>query len=420
MTYIFLYLITNLFHTYILFKFMLVIFGDPVNSRFKTWISYLIYFIVISSVYLALDIPILVMTFNLIFIFLITLNYDSSLKQRIAGTIFIYTILAVIETLFVLIHGYTGFSIFKKSDFQTISLIAIKVFSYIFVLVLGHYKKTKKQFEVPILYSIEFVFLPLSILYWLISLLSSNLSQIIIVIGVFLLLALSIIIFRIYDELSLLFELKAEKEILSQQSTYLKNQINLMENSNRNIRTIKHDLNNHLSALESLVKQNSKDGMLEYILDLKKATITHGEYAQSGVMIIDSILNYKISDAVYYGIKVDLTLTIPSNLPLKNYDVVIILGNLLDNSIEASQKIDISDRYISIVIKYKQNILFITIKNRFNQALVNANLTTSKSDKDNHGLGLNQIKKIIEEYNGSLETAIQEDIFTANAILYIE
>jgi hypothetical protein len=60
------------------------------------------------------------------------------------------------------------------------------------------------------------------------------------------------------------------------------------------------------------------------------------------------------------------------------------------------------------------------IRNRFSKGSINANFASSKPDKENHGLGINKIKRKVKKYNGDLETIIQKDIFIVRAILYIE
>ena len=421
MGFIVLYLIANLFTTYVLFRFISIVLGDSNKNQITTGISYFLYFLATSYAYLVFDMPAVTILANLIFIFIISLNYESSTSLRIFWTISIYSILAVIETLFLNFSEFTDFSMFEKSEVRdTWANIAASVFSYIFVLVYGYYKKPKARSEMPFIYIILLVLFPLATVYLTICLLASNLPQYVIIVGIMLLLVILVITFRIYDELSLLFEEKTEKEILNQHSINMKKQINLMETSNRNVRAVKHDLDNLLLALESLVRKHKYSEALKYIHDIKKAETIYGEYAKSGVTTIDSILNHKISDAEYNGIRVDLTLNIPSNISLNDYDMVVILGNLLDNAVEANRKIDRSNRYMSIVIEYHKNIFSVTIKNRFEKELINADLATVKPDKEKHGMGIKQVEKIIEKYDGSLATEIQEDIFATNVILYIE
>ncbi len=422
MAYSTLYLITNLFGTYVLYKLVEVFFGRPFTSRVITLASYLMYFSVVSFVYLKYEIPILTLLVNMLLIFSLTLNYKATYKRRIIWSTFIYVFLAVIETFIVIIIEHNAdYTIFEKNGFESLGvLITAKLLSYIVVLIMGYFKKTKEQIEIPSTYGLALVLVPLAILYLILCLLASNLSQLTVIIGILLLLGLSIISFRLYDGLGQMFELNTEKRLLSQQNQYLNNQYQLIEASARETKSLNHDLSNHFTALEILIDANDKAKILSYLERLKNSVIISGEYARSGVMIIDGILNYKLSSAASFGIRTSLNISIPDTLELNSFDMMIILGNLLDNAIEANCKISADERCISISINFAINCIIISIKNKYDEQSLKKNYKTSKADRNSHGFGLQQVQKIIDQYQGELEINTADGFFEVKALLYLE
>ena len=97
----------------------------------------------------------------------------------------------------------------------------------------------------------------------------------------------------------------------------------------------------------------------------------------------------------------------------------MILGNLLDNAIEASSKVE-NNRTIDIRIKYKNDILFIYVNNSFDGSIVyeGEKIKTTKKNKENHGIGLNNIEKILKKYDGTMKVYHTENRFHVDILMY--
>ncbi|MBU5425783.1 ATP-binding protein [Tissierella pigra] len=100
-------------------------------------------------------------------------------------------------------------------------------------------------------------------------------------------------------------------------------------------------------------------------------------------------------------------------------DTVVILGNLLDNAIEASSKVE-NNRIIDIRIKYKNDILFIYVNNSFDGSIVyeGEKMKTTKKDKETHGIELNNIEKILKKYDGTMKVYHTENRFHVDILMY--
>ena len=184
--------------------------------------------------------------------------------------------------------------------------------------------------------------------------------------------------------------------------------------------SLKHDIKNHIGAIGAFIQNNEMPKVLDYINQLEEHITFNNTFIDSGNLVIDSILNYKLDFVKTIGAKIDLDILVPLDLDLKSFDMVVILGNLIDNAIEALNKID-KNKVFSLSIKYDLGILIINCKNTFDGdiSIKNGKLVTSKIDIKNHGLGLKNIESVLGNYNGAMEYSYDENIFMVDILMYM-
>ncbi|WMJ86367.1 sensor histidine kinase [Anaerocolumna sp. MB42-C2] len=209
------------------------------------------------------------------------------------------------------------------------------------------------------------------------------------------------------------------KEKLKQQNHYYEQQFELMKTALLNTKSLRHDMMNHISILYSL--SDNKDKLKEYLSELMDARALNAEYACSGNLIVDSILNFKLQEAERKGIRMDLELNIPEHLDITSFDMTVILGNLLDNAISACDKLDKDERNIGVIIRYDKSRLLIEIKNPYADRIIyqRDQIQTTKEDKENHGIGLFNVRNTVEKYHGLLSFEHTENIFSVMALLFV-
>jgi signal transduction histidine kinase len=184
------------------------------------------------------------------------------------------------------------------------------------------------------------------------------------------------------------------------------------QETNIEIRKIRHDINNHLANIKNLVSTKSNDKINEYIniieedLDMVPITI------RTGNEIADMVLNQKKIEAKSHDIAFKVNAVIPPDTDINPPDLSSLLFNSIDNSIEACFKIkDKSKRKIEIVIYPKKDYLYFEISNSiYKNAKIHRGMT-SKKDKNKHGYGLIILEDIAVKYNGFIDYEVLDGEF---------
>lgn len=417
------YIITSLFGTYIIFKFMQIFFDrDNVNKRIEL-VTYIAYYFIITAAYLLINIPIVMMILNIVAFIGLSFNYQSTFKRRILSSILIYIILMCIEMIVVLLSGYINFPVFAKNYYSSIwGIICIKVVSYILVLLITNYINIKKGISIPTTYWFCICVIPFSSLYCMLVIFQSdNLVVNQELLCITLLLLTNFGAFHLYDVITAASGDKIEKIFLAQQNKYYNKQFEIMRTSLETRKAERHDLKNHLSVIESLVQKDEKEKVIEHIAMMMDVCVKRKEYAFSGNMVIDSILNFKLQEAEQNGITVNSELIIPEYLNVSSFDMTIILGNIIDNAINAAKKLE-ENRKIDLKIKYNKSRLLIKLDNTYDGKVVykNNELVTSHADKDNHGIGLRNVRKAIEKYDGTMEIGHTNEFFSIMILMFVK
>ncbi len=195
-----------------------------------------------------------------------------------------------------------------------------------------------------------------------------------------------------------------------QQATDYYNQLIEQENQTKKFR---HDIKNILIALHSMVKENQNDKALLYIEDLNEVCEQLKPRYNTGNFIADAILSAKDTRAAMQNINISFDGYIPSE-KVKDVDMVIVLSNMLDNAIEACEKITgKKDIEIKSILQKKMWVLY--IKNPSEEVnIINKNhIVTTKQEKMLHGFGLNNIERVAQKYNGNMQLAYKEGYFSS-------
>lgn len=250
-------------------------------------------------------------------------------------------------------------------------------------------------------------------------------NMILCLISAILILGLNLLVFRIYEDLSEKFELQKQQSIFQKEIDLYKNQMEEREETFSNIRKIKHDINNYFICLDNYLKKGDVEKARKYInyMLMGKDNVQPLEYnISTGNSVVDILLHYKVNMMRKYHIKLETHIEIPNELNIDDIDICVIVGNCIDNAIEALKELE--ENYLKIIhidIIYRKSVLIIKIVNPFTgerKKDYKGNYISTKSDYENHGIGLYSVKKIIEKYNGLLTFQEEENKFVVQMFLY--
>ncbi len=416
------YLITSAFGTYIAYRYMKIFFDRTEIDKKIEFASYLLYYFTMCLLFLVFNNPIVNLTSNLIMFFLLTLNYDSTLKRRLIATVSIYMILMTVETAVVLVMQYFDVSILSaNSDLALIAgLISIKIISYNVMLFLSNFKMVKNDIKVSSLHWLSIFVIPsgtlISALILITKVNSDNLTGVII--NITILFVINVFVFYLYDVLMKSYDERMEKALLQQQnSAYLK-QLEIINQSQECLKEFRHNVKNHVLSLKTLIDNNDNNAASEYLNSVFKNIDFSGGYSKSGNSEIDSILNYKLNKAVSCGVITDVSINVPEKLNIRPFDLSVVLGNLIDNAIEAACKC--KEKFIKLSVELDRNVLYVSISNSFDGKLNydSGKLATTKDDKENHGMGLSSVQRSLEKYNGAMELRHKGNTFYVDVLIY--
>lgn len=219
-----------------------------------------------------------------------------------------------------------------------------------------------------------------------------------------------IVMFQNWKEMQ---EEQRGQELVLNQISDMKKHIGEVEKLYQDIRSLRHDMGNHIQMLEHLVAENHMDDAAEYMEHLKKEWNEISPEIKTGSPVIDVILMEKLREAKEKQIRFISDFHYPGDTKLNAFDLSVILNNALDNCME---NVSGENPYISISSFRKNSIFMITIKNRYEGELnyKDSDLPeTTKSGKE-HGIGLHNIRRVARMYMGdiSLEQENQEVVLS--------
>jgi hypothetical protein len=208
---------------------------------------------------------------------------------------------------------------------------------------------------------------------------------------------------------------KTIEENYLQQLYYMNNLEELIDR----LKSERHDFNNHLGVIYGLLEAGDADKAGIYVSQLVKTADKYRNLANIPYPMIRAILNYKLSVAKEKAIALKLVIDVPEGLALNEFDLTVILGNLLDNAIEACMTVHKSNRNISLHIFYKPDYLVIQTENPVNESLSAqpGEHATTKADPENHGFGLRNIEYLTKKHNGFLKIGLENGVFKADIAL---
>ena len=171
------------------------------------------------------------------------------------------------------------------------------------------------------------------------------------------------------------------------------------------LRDIKHNMKNNLISILAYAENKEYEKMTGFIEEIMgEGGMVIASISNSGNIVIDSLIGYWYVTAQNKRIIFKTDICIPMIMPFKGADLSLILGNLLENAVEAAEKVE-ENRYINVKMKFDKNNLLLFVDNSYKGKLLKTRdnrLKSTKSDAENHGVGLASVYRAVAKYHGSV------------------
>ncbi len=207
-----------------------------------------------------------------------------------------------------------------------------------------------------------------------------------------------------------------EKNIVFQ-NKILEKHVQEVQNIYTTMRGWRHDYHNHLQAMKAYVTMGQFDELKEYLKLLEEDLDHVNQLIESGNVNLDAILNSKISLAIHNGIDVEYKAVCPKEVKVSDIDLCALIGNLLDNAMEACEKIEDGQSFIRLYIGILKKQLYISVTNSTNEVVRKLDNEWITNKRGNHGHGLKRINLIVEKYNGYINRQNEPGVFVTEIML---
>lgn len=199
----------------------------------------------------------------------------------------------------------------------------------------------------------------------------------------------------------------------------------LMERHCEEVRTVyeqmrgwRHDYKNHIAAMQASLRTGNTEALDRYLTELSADLSSVDTVVKTGSVMVDAILNSKLTLAASRQISTDATAALPGKTPVTDVELCVILGNLLDNAIEACAAVeDPAERFLRVYIGRFKGQLYISVTNAMAGQPKKTGRTYETTKGENHGFGLKRVDKTVKKYGGYLNRQHEDGVFCTEIML---
>lgn len=356
--------------------------------------------------------------------------YEGGFWNKCIFTFVFNAIWMLIETL----SGYVLSIYWERFTYpQTFEILGSFISKLFFLIVIFALKKVFTNDEIKELsvkYSIMFVLIPTGSIYIMNDIflfsykINNNHANFHSAIAAIILLGMNVLIFYIYMKLADDLQLRRMASVYEQQLELCERHQQEREISTLQLRDVRHNMKNNLVSILAYAEKGECEKIIRFVNEvMEEGGMTISTITNSGNIVIDSLIGYWYVTAQKKGIDFSANINIPMKIPFKGADICLILGNLLENAVEAAQKVD-GKKYIKIQMKYDKNNLLLFVMNNYVGQLIKTKdkrLKSTKSNAENHGVGLPSVYRAVAKYQGTvvIEDSVQGR-FLIKVVLYGE
>ena len=209
---------------------------------------------------------------------------------------------------------------------------------------------------------------------------------------------------------------KTYLKLVEYQTEQSEKHLNEVRSIHKEMRGYKHDFHHHLQTLKGQLEAGEVDRALAYIEQLDNQLMNVDTLLKTGNVSLDAILSAKIAQAKAENIAVTVKANVPDALTISDLELSIIIGNLLDNAIEACRTL-MGERFIRIFISMKGNMLYFSMLNAAGEKMKKTGSLFATHKGGVHGFGLRRAEAILEEHGGWVKYNSEDGAFTSEFLV---
>lgn len=409
-------LLANALRFYAL-KYFVGIFVQKEESRWKhVVILYIIGCAWTSAISMLFSSPAMNILSNITSLFLIFLPYRIKKTKKCLAVFVIYVINALVDSIVIL-------SLTKYTIGQTVNQVYECITSFVLLFIAIIIQRTtepEKEITLPTLNMIALLMVPVvSIAYIYYLVIVEHQIKGIVIFAAMVLLFINILIFYLYHSLLKFYSARMNEQVFKQMLEVYSYQLDIARESEERVKALRHDIKHHIIELSAMAKKNNDDDMIKYLSGMKEFMLNPKEYSTTGNQEIDGVLNYMLQKANKTLNQVDVQINIPEDLYFNNFNICVILGNLVDNAVREASKSE--EKLLTIKMQIKQEVLLIFIENSYSGKILEKRngLQTTQTELAIHGIGLENVKKVVVANGGEIQIDYTSNRFCVQVLLYM-
>lgn len=414
-------LLSGILGIYARYNFVQVFKEDRKEHFRYEKLAFLLFYITLYCVYFKFDIPIANLLVQLFFFIAIGILNELSFKKILLNTSMVILVIVAIDSIIFFMTGYVSESVFMEvGDHSLFGIIATDMITLLVSVIFKNYTNINKNINLPSMYWVTVFTFPIISLALMIIVFEYNSKKpTIVIISTTIIFMMNLIVFWLYDKMIVLFEKRLDEIVARQLNISYRKQLEMMRSSIISSKSFKHDIRRHIVTMKTLIDDKRYSEINDYIKEMDDAIKSEQMVSNTGNLVLDSVINFEINSSGIESSLIVFTATnIPNEMNIKDYDLTVVISNVVSNALLAVKKI--SDGKVEIDLQYRKGIFFIRINNDFDGRILlkDDEIITTKQDKENHGYGLKNVKATVDKYDGELKIEYDNRIFRLETMMY--
>lgn len=201
------------------------------------------------------------------------------------------------------------------------------------------------------------------------------------------------------------------------QSELIEKQVREIQNMYKQVRGWRHDYRNHINNMKIQLAEGNYQKLDSYLNELADDLNTVDTVIKTGNVMADAILNSKLSAAEKLNIGLNVKANIPKEIPMSDVELCAVMGNLLDNAVEACESLPESERFMRIYIGRLKGQFYLSVQNSAGEVKKSGGKYLSTKGGEEHGYGIFRIDRVAKKYGGYVNRQNEEGVFATEIMV---